>query len=117
MIDLEDSSLPHDFGVLSMARDSDPDTNGSQVFVALSREGTAFLDGRYTAFAEAVQGAQVIREIAATPVGPEDRPMDPPMLLSCTTRDAQPIQDRLPALSTLEQSPTAQQPDPNEPDR
>ncbi|CAE7755041.1 cyp9 [Symbiodinium sp. CCMP2592] len=117
MIDLEDSSLPHDFGVLSMARDSDPDTNGSQVFVALSREGTAFLDGRYTAFAEAVQGAQVIREIAATPVGAEDRPMDPPMLLSCTTRDAPPIQDRLPALSTLEQSPAEQQPDPNEPDR
>lgn len=117
MIDLEDSSLPHDFGVLSMARDSDPDTNGSQVFVALSREGTAFLDGRYTAFAEAVQGAEVIREIAATQVGPEDRPMDPPMLLSCTTRDAQPIQDRLPALSTLQQSPAAQQPDPNEPDR
>jgi cyclophilin family peptidyl-prolyl cis-trans isomerase len=117
MIDLEKSTLPHDFGVLSMARDSDPDTNGSQVFVALSRPGTEFLDGRYTAFAEAVQGASVIREIAATPVGAEDRPIDPPMLLSCTTRDAPPIQSRLPALSKIEQTPSTEQADPNEPDR
>ena len=102
MIDLEKSTLKHNFGVLSMARGSDPDTNGSQIFVALSREGTSFLDGRYTAFAEAVEGATVIREIAAVPVGPEDRPLDPPMLLSCETRDAPPIQDRLPALSTTQ---------------
>jgi len=116
MIDLEDSSLPHDFGVLSMARDSDPDTNGSQVFVALSREGTSFLDGRYTAFAEAVGGASVIQEIAAVPVGNEDRPLDPPMLQSCTTRDAPPIQERLPALSTIEQQVPVQT-TPGEPDR
>ena len=116
MIDLEDSSLPHDFGVLSMARDSDPDTNGSQVFVALSREGTSFLDGRYTAFAEAVGGASVIQEIAAVPVGNEDRPLDPPMLISCTQRDAPPIQDRLPALSTIEHQVPVKE-SPNEPDR
>jgi len=116
MIDLEDSSLPHDFGVLSMARDSDPDTNGSQVFVALSRVGTSFLDGRYTAFAEAVEGASVITDIAAVPVGPEDRPLDPPMLLSCATREAPPIQDRLPALSTIEQ-PVPAQPEEAESDR
>lgn len=111
MIDLEDSDLPHDFGVLSMARDSDPDTNGSQVFVALSRIGTEFLDGRYTAFAEAVEGASVIQEIAAVPVGPEDRPLDPPMIKSCTTRDAPPIQDRLPALSTVEEQVPPKSPD------
>ncbi len=103
MIDLEDSTLPHNFGVLSMARDSNPDTNGSQVFVALSRDGTSFLDGRYTAFAEAVEGASVIQSIASVPVGPEDRPFDPPMLLTCTTRDAPPIQERLPALFVIEQ--------------
>ena len=116
MIDLEDSSLPHDFGVLSMARDSDPDTNGSQVFVALSRDGTSFLDGRYTAFAEAVSGASVIQEIASVQVGPEDRPLDPPMLLSCTARNAPPIQERLPALSTIEQQIPAE-PENVEPDR
>ncbi len=118
MIDLEKSTLPHNFGVLSMARGSDPDTNGSQVFVALSREGTNFLDGRYTAFAEAVEGARVIQDIASVPVGIEDRPLDPPMILSSETRPAPPIQDRLPALSTIETQPipTPEQ-TPSEPDR
>jgi len=102
MIDLEKSTLPHDFGVLSMARDSDPDTNGSQVFVCLSKQGTSFLDSRYTAFAEAIDGARTITDIAAVPVGPQDRPFDPPMLLNCTTRDAPPIQDRHPPLSIIE---------------
>lgn len=102
MIDLENSDLPHDFGVLSMARDADPDTNGSQIFVALSREGTAFLDGRYTAFAEAISGADAIRAIASVPVNPDDRPLDPPMLLTCTLRDAPPFARRQDALSRAE---------------
>lgn len=100
MIDLEKSDLRHDFGVLSMARASDPNSNGSQVFVCLSREGTAFLDGRYTAFAQAVSGAEVIRKIAAVEVGPDDRPFDPPMITSAETRDAPPIPDRLPAMGS-----------------
>lgn len=32
-IDLEKSDLPHDFGVMSMARTNDPNTNGSQFFL------------------------------------------------------------------------------------
>ncbi|PCI10661.1 hypothetical protein COB72_02700 [bacterium] len=95
MTDLEKTTLPHDFGVLSMARGGDPNTNGSQVFVCLSREGTAFLDGRYTAFAQAVSGAAVIREIAAVPVDADDRPFDPPMILKAYTRDAPSIAKRL----------------------
>lgn len=78
-VDFELSSLPHDFGVLSMARDADPNTNGSQVFVCLSREGTAPLDGKYVSFGEAVNGAEVILAIGATPVK-GDRPIDPPVL-------------------------------------
>ncbi len=94
MIDLEKTDLQHDFGVLSMARSADPNTNGSQVFVCLSREGTEFLDGRYTAFAQAVSGAQVIRTIAAVPVDADDRPLDPPMIIESFTRDAPTLADR-----------------------
>lgn len=94
MIDLEKTDFQHDFGVLSMARSGDPNTNGSQVFVCLSREGTEFLDGRYTAFAQAVSGAQVIRTIAAVPVDANDRPLDPPMILKAFTRDAPTLADR-----------------------
>ncbi|MCB1281061.1 MAG: peptidylprolyl isomerase [Salinibacterium sp.] len=90
VIDLEQSTLPHDFGVLSMARTNDPNTNGSQVFVCLSREGTSFLDGRYTAFGEAISGAETIRAIAATPVDSSDRPNDPPVLISAELIDADP---------------------------
>jgi len=99
-IDLEKSALAHDFGVLSMARGGDPDTNGSQVFVCLSREGTAFLDGRYTAFAQAISGADVIREIAASAVDANDRPLDPPLVLSARLRDAAPVGRRASPIST-----------------
>lgn len=101
-IDLEDTKLPHDFGVLSMARSGEPNSNGSQVFVCLSREGTAFLDGRYTAFAEAIDGADVIRAIAAVPVGPGDRPVDPPKIIEARLIDAPPAGEAPPPLSKQE---------------
>jgi peptidyl-prolyl cis-trans isomerase B (cyclophilin B) len=96
MIDLEDSPLPHDFGVISMARDADPNTAGSQVFICLSREATKRLDGLYTAFGQAVRGGEVIQAIGAVPLerGPEgqpgDRPTDPPVLRSARVVDAPP---------------------------
>ena len=65
---IEKSELPHDFGVISMARAGDPDSAGSQFFLCLSREGTARLDGQYCAFGETVRGDDVIRAIAATPL-------------------------------------------------
>jgi cyclophilin family peptidyl-prolyl cis-trans isomerase len=100
MIDLEKTTLVHDFGVLSMARSADPNTNGSQVFVCLSREGTSFLDGSYTAFAQAVSGADVIRNIAAVQVDANDRPIDPPMIERATTRDAPALTDQSAPLSS-----------------
>ncbi len=92
-LDLENSNLPHDFGVLSMARSTDPDTNGSQVFIALSREGTARLDGKYTAFAQAVRGEEVIVALSKVKVT-GDRPNDPPVLKSAKLVDAPPYSKR-----------------------
>lgn len=90
-VDLERSTLPHGFGVISMARSSDPDSNGSQVFICLSREGTARLDGLYTAFGQAVRGGDVIQAIAATPVNEQGRASDPPVLRSARLVPAPPI--------------------------
>lgn len=91
-VDLEQSSLPHDFGVLSMARSGDPNSNGSQVFICLSREGTSALDGAYTTFAQAIKGADVIQAIASVPTGPEDRPLDPmPRIKTAKLVDAAPF--------------------------
>lgn len=103
-VDLERSSLGHAFGVLSMARGTDPNSNGSQVFVCLSRAGTSFLDGRYTSFGEAVSGADVIRAIAAVEVGAGDRPLEPPVVARAYLRDAPALPDRAPALWEVEAS-------------
>lgn len=88
-IDLEKSSMPHDFGVLSMARSGDPDSGGSQFFVCLSREATAQLDGAYTTFGQAVSGAETIVAIASTPVNGE-RPINPPAIKTAKLVDAPP---------------------------
>lgn len=86
-IDLEPSTLPHDFGVLSMARSAEPNTNGSQVFICLSREGTNFLDNNYCSFAQAVKGTETITALGSVEVQ-GDRPKEPPVLKNAKLVDA-----------------------------
>lgn len=80
---MERSPLPHDFGVISMARDNDPDSAGSQFFLCLSREGTARLDGSYTSFGETLSGAGAIRSIASVELADPETgsPVRPPRIL------------------------------------
>jgi len=87
---LEKSTLPHTFGVISIARSTDPNTNGCQLFVGLSREGTQHLDGRYAAFGEMVKGSETLLEIAKVPVGEADRPVNPPRIKRARLVDAPP---------------------------
>lgn len=79
---IEPSTLPHDFGVISMARDVAPDSAGSQFFICLSRQGTARLDGHYCAFGYAVEGTETIRAIAAVELADPaaGRPVAPPVI-------------------------------------
>jgi peptidyl-prolyl cis-trans isomerase B (cyclophilin B) len=83
---IENSDLPHDFGVISMARASDPDSAGSQFFFCLSREGTARLDGQYCSFGETVEGDDVIKKISSTPLADPSsgKPVSPPTIYSIT---------------------------------
>ena len=111
---LEDSSLPHDFGVLSIARSTDPNTNGGQVFVCLSREGTKHLDHKYAAFAQAISGAETILQIAAVPVGAEDRPTKPPRILRARLMLAMPYGEG-PTPVVRPASETGEGPKPNPP--
>ncbi|RYG35254.1 peptidylprolyl isomerase [bacterium] len=78
---LEKSPLEHKFGTVSIARSTDPNTNGCQLFVCLSRAGTKHLDGRYASFGEMIQGKEAVLKTAAVPVGKDDRPNDPPKIL------------------------------------
>lgn len=101
-IALENSPLPHDFGVLSMARQSAPDTAGSQFFVVLSREAARPLDGAYAAFGQLVRGGDVLRKLAATPTGPDDRPIEPPQITAARLIDAPPFVGVKPVVEELE---------------
>jgi len=57
----EISDLRHTKGALSMARESRPDTNGSQFFITLA--DTPFLDGKYSVFGHTVKGFEVEQKI------------------------------------------------------
>ncbi|MCE9619315.1 MAG: peptidylprolyl isomerase [Planctomycetes bacterium] len=80
---LEPSDLPHDFGVVGMARGDDPNSAGSQFYFALSRAGTARLDGQYCAFAYAVAGRDTLRKMAEASIADAatGRPANAPKIL------------------------------------
>jgi peptidyl-prolyl cis-trans isomerase B (cyclophilin B) len=64
-IDAEFNDRPHEEGVLSMARASDPNSAGSQFFVCLDYAQTKQLDNHYTAFGKVVDGMDAVKKIAA----------------------------------------------------
>lgn len=64
-IKAEFNSKPHERGVISMARSSDPDSAGSQFFICLGK--AAFLDNQYTAFGKLIKGDDVLGKIGDTP--------------------------------------------------
>ena len=69
------NNLLHTRGVISMARSMMPDSAGSQFFICDADD--KWLDGQYAAFGKVVQGMEVVDAIAATPKGPNDRPLTP----------------------------------------
>jgi len=60
-IPAEFSSIPHDRGVISMARSSDPGSANSQFFIVL--EESTFLDGKYTVWGRVVSGMEFVDKI------------------------------------------------------
>ena len=67
----EFSNRQHVRGVLSMARQTDPNSAGSQFFICLGP--VERLDGQYTAFGKVIKGLDVLDNIGRTPVtrGPD----------------------------------------------
>jgi len=60
-IPAEFNDTPHQRGVLSMARASDPNSADSQFFICL--DAVPYLDGQYTAFGEVVSGMDHVDSI------------------------------------------------------
>jgi peptidyl-prolyl cis-trans isomerase B (cyclophilin B) len=65
-IKAEFNDHPHDRGVLSMAREPDPDSAGSQFFICLAPVHR--LDHQYTTFGKLIKGEDVLTKIGNTPV-------------------------------------------------
>ena len=105
MIDLEPSDLPHDFGVVSMARTASPDTNGSQMFLCLSREGTQFLDGKYTSFGCTVRGDDTLIALEQVPTDKNGRAKNMPVVLRGYTVPAPPFSEQPECLKRPEPTP------------
>lgn len=93
----EFSDRQHLRGVLSLARQTDPNeapgllprtefanSGGSQFFICLDYKTTRQLDRRYTAFGRLVDGLEVLETIAATPRDGDrsTRPLVPPRIES-----------------------------------
>jgi peptidyl-prolyl cis-trans isomerase B (cyclophilin B) len=65
-IKAEFNKRPHEKGVLSMARSSDPDSAGSQFFLCFGK--VSQLDGQYTTFGKVIKGDDVLDKLANVPV-------------------------------------------------
>ena len=74
-INAEFNATPHEAGVLSMARTSDPNSAGSQFFLCLDRH--THLDRQYTAFGKAADSASlaVVKKIGEVKTDNRDRPV------------------------------------------
>ncbi len=75
-VDAEFNSMPHESGVLSMARSQNPNSAGSQFFVCLGAH--PYLDGQYTAFGRTSdqESMDVVKTIGAVTTDANDRPTD-----------------------------------------
>jgi peptidyl-prolyl cis-trans isomerase B (cyclophilin B) len=65
-IKAEFNDHPHERGVISMARQPDPDSAGSQFFICLAN--LPRLDHQYTTFGKLIKGDDVLGKIGDTPV-------------------------------------------------
>jgi len=76
-IPAEFNSTPHEAGVVSMARTSDPNSAGSQFFICLGRH--THLDNQYTAFGRTAdaESLAVVKKIGDVQIGQNDRPRTP----------------------------------------
>jgi peptidyl-prolyl cis-trans isomerase B (cyclophilin B) len=85
---------PFDVGIVGMAHTDEPNSANSQWFICLKRMAT--LDGRYSAFAEVIEGLDVVRAISRLEVEGDraiapsrrDRPVRPPVVIEIEVVEA-----------------------------
>ncbi|WP_232037916.1 peptidylprolyl isomerase [Candidatus Nitrosocosmicus franklandus] len=73
-INQEFNSIPHERGILSMARTNDPNSAGSQFFIVLN--DSKFLDNQYTVFGRVIEGLEVVDKIADVSLNSNNQPVN-----------------------------------------
>ncbi|MBD3170540.1 MAG: peptidylprolyl isomerase [candidate division Zixibacteria bacterium] len=73
-IDFEVNEKLHMPGAVAMARTPDPNSAGSQFYIALDRLQN--LDGQYVVFGQLVSGLDVAKKIASVKRGARDKPVE-----------------------------------------
>lgn len=81
-IPAEFNNMPHEAGVLSMARSQNPDSAGSQFFICLGTH--EYLDNQYTAFGKTTDddSMNVVQKIGSVATDAGDRPHEPVVIRS-----------------------------------
>ena len=79
-------------GVIAMARSSQPNSQGSQFFIVLDDAAAVPLESArtYAILGEVVSGMDVVDAIARLPRDSQDRPIDPPKIISTTVTPSAP---------------------------
>ena len=67
-------------GTISMARTTEPNTNGSQFFI--NTADNDFLDTKHTVFGKVTSGMDVVKAIESVETFPGDRPVEPVVITS-----------------------------------
>ncbi|HZB64397.1 MAG TPA: peptidylprolyl isomerase [Nitrososphaeraceae archaeon] len=74
-IDAEFNDIPHERGIISMARTGDPNSAGSQFFIVT--KDARFLDNQYTVFGRVIDGMEIVDKIEdLTTNQSSDQPID-----------------------------------------
>ena len=86
-VNAEFNATPHEAGVLSMARTSDPNSAGSQFFICLGRH--SHLDGQYTAFGKVAdeESLETVKALGNVRTDRSDAPQEEAMIKSVTVRE------------------------------
>jgi len=88
-IKAEFSKTPHEDGVLSMARSSDPDSAGTQFFICIGSQN--FLDNKYTAFGKTadVESLTTVHKIGKVKKDPnnKEKPLDKVTITKATVTE------------------------------
>jgi len=88
-IKAEFNKMPHEDGVLSMARATDPDSAGTQFFICLGKQ--SFLDGQYTAFGKTAdaESQETVRKIGKVKKDPKnkEKPLDKVVITKATVTE------------------------------